>query len=268
MSDTPNTMSEKQQYTVESEKKQQQNTDIESQTSDPTTPPPARPAFLILWLLFVLGTIGTIVASNWNKPDFPIHATNTPKHHPSPSRTALPTSAPTSTCGSLSIRREWRTMKAAEQASYEKALRCLIDLPSKNGNAGSRLSDFLGAHEAADWHATSTSAYLPWNRLYMHTLETAMRRECAYTGDMAYLDWTLAISPPEQTSTPSPSTPQTAMLDSSKHLDATLVSEILDAETYDDFTAALESRIRDLAPFDFESGSSAQGKKLHLPRIV
>lgn len=258
--------SEKQQLARELEKKQPQNDDLESQS--PALPPPARPVFLLLWLLFVLGTVATIVSSNWSKPD----CLNKAQHilhkstNPVATSTTLPTSAPTSTCDNLTLRREWRSMKPLEQARYRSAVRCLLDLPSKNDNTGSRLGDFLSAYSVSGWHATQTSDYLPWNRFYVHTLESALRNECAYRGDMPYLDWTVAAAYPEslgEVASAVTSSSQAAFRDevAKEHLDPSLVSEMMSADTYDDFAHVLEARITSLAPFNFSSPELPQGKR-------
>jgi tyrosinase len=257
-------LSEKKQLALELERQQPHSDDLESQTT--TSPPPARPLFVLLWLLFVLGTVATIVSSNWSKPH---HMTKA--HHVLPkststviTSTSLPTSAPTSTCDNLTFRREWRNMKPVEQSRYRSAVRCLLDLPSKNTNSGSRLGDFLSAYSISGWHATQTTDYLPWNRFYIHTLESALRNECAYLGDMPYLDWTVAAAYTEGLGevTSASSSSQAAFGDAAakQHLDVSLVSEIMAADTYDDFAHILEARITSLAPFDFSSPELPQGK--------
>ncbi|THX50557.1 Di-copper centre-containing protein [Aureobasidium pullulans] len=250
--------SEKQQLAMDLEKKQPHNNDLESQ--DLATPPPARPVFLVLWLLFVFGTVATIVSSNWNKPESRVHGQNILQKPTSviATSTSLPTSAPTSTCNNLTLRREWRSMKPREQRRYQTAMRCLLELPSKNDRTGSRLGDFLSAYSTSGWHATQTSDYLPWNRFFMHTLESALRNECAYRGDMPYLDWTAVPATTAESSDATSTTAQSsqaAIRDEAakQHLDAALVSEIMSAVDYDDFVHVLEARITDLAPFDFST---------------
>lgn len=36
-----------------------------------------------------------------------------------------------------------------------------------------------------------TGRFLPWHRLYIHTMENLLRNECNYKGYMTYWDWTL-----------------------------------------------------------------------------
>jgi tyrosinase len=155
-------------------------------------------------------------------------------------------------------------MKPVEQSRYRSAVRCLLDLPSKNTNSGSRLGDFLSAYSISGWHATQTTDYLPWNRFFIHTLESALRNECAYLGDMPYLDWTVAAAYTEGLGevTAASSSSQAAFGDAAakQHLDVSLVSEIMAADTYDDFAHILEARITSLAPFDFSSPELPQGK--------
>jgi len=92
----------------------------------------------------------------------------------------------------------------------------------------------------------------------MHTFESALRNECAYLGDMPYLDWTVAAAYTEDLGQAAPagfSSSQATLRNAAakQHLDASLVSEIMSANTYDDFAHVLEARITSLAPFDFSS---------------
>jgi tyrosinase len=244
------------------------HTDLESQS--PASPPPARPVFIILWLLFVLGTIATIISSNWANPSYPIHAQHVLYTSKSAISTTspLPISAPTSTCDNLTLRREWRSLKHTEQARYQTAMRCLLELPSKNGQSGSVLGDLMSAYMTSGWHATSTTDYLPWNRWFMHTLEASLRRECGYTGDMPYLDWTAAAPVTAKHSTdgksPNAQSYQSTFHDqlAKQRLDAALVSKILSAPNYDAFARVLESHITDLAPLGLGVSETPQGLSL------
>ena len=265
-------LSEKEQLALELERQQSHNNDLESQS--PTSPPPARPVFVLLWLLFVLGTVATIISSNWSKPQHLIKSQHI-SYKPTSTviaSTSLPTSAPTSTCDNLTLRREWRNMKPVEQQRYRSAVRCLLDTPSKNGNSGSRLGDFLSAYSISGWHATQTTDYLPWNRFFMHTLESALRNECAYLGDMPYLDWTVAAAYTETLGEVSAvdSSSQAALRDAAakQHLDASILNEIMTANTYDDFAHVLEARITSLAPFDFSSPELPQGNYYDPHKLV
>lgn len=98
----------------------------------------------------------------------------------------------------------------------------------------------------------------------MHTLESALRNECAYLGDMPYLDWTTAAAYTESLGEVSgvSSSSQAAFRDAAakQHLDASLLSEVMAADTYDNFAHVLEARITSLAPFDFSSPELPQGK--------
>jgi hypothetical protein len=41
------------------------------------------------------------------------------------------------------------------------------------------------------YSAHFTGRFLPWHRLYLHTMEGLLRDKCGYKGYMAYWDWTI-----------------------------------------------------------------------------
>lgn len=46
----------------------------------------------------------------------------------------------------------------------------------------------------AAFSAHLTGRFLPWHRLYLHTMEGLLKHKCGYTGHMTYWDWTIGGS--------------------------------------------------------------------------
>jgi hypothetical protein len=44
------------------------------------------------------------------------------------------------------------------------------------------------------YSAHLTGRFLPWHRLYLHTMEGLLRNKCGYKGYMTYWDWTIGRS--------------------------------------------------------------------------
>jgi len=44
------------------------------------------------------------------------------------------------------------------------------------------------------YSAHLTGIFLPWHRLYLHTMERLLREKCGYKGYMTYWDWTIGRS--------------------------------------------------------------------------
>jgi hypothetical protein len=50
-------------------------------------------------------------------------------------------------------------------------------------------SELIAAHSAH-----FTGRFLPWHRLYLHTMEGLLKDKCGYKGYMTYWDWTIGKS--------------------------------------------------------------------------
>ena len=50
-------------------------------------------------------------------------------------------------------------------------------------------SELIAAHSAH-----FTGRFLPWHRLYLHTMEGLLKDKCGYEGYMTYWDWTIGKS--------------------------------------------------------------------------
>ncbi|KAF5121969.1 Tyrosinase ustQ [Metarhizium anisopliae] len=103
----------------------------------------------------------------------------------------VPLEVEDSACRDPPIRREWRSLGAAEKQAYISAVKCLSDKPSKFDNSTSRFDDFALAHISEGLDIHYAAAFLPWHRHFIHTFEEALRAECLYSGSLAYWDWSL-----------------------------------------------------------------------------
>ncbi|EFY95267.2 putative domain, di-copper centre [Metarhizium robertsii ARSEF 23] len=103
----------------------------------------------------------------------------------------VPLEVEDSACSDPPIRREWRSLGAAEKQAYISAVKCLSDKPSKFDNSTSRFDDFALAHISEGLDIHYAAAFLPWHRHFIHTFEEALRAECLYSGSLPYWDWSL-----------------------------------------------------------------------------
>lgn len=99
----------------------------------------------------------------------------------------VPLEVEDSACPDPPIRREWRSLGAAEKQGYISAVKCLSDKPSKFDNSTSRFDDFALAHISEGLDIHYAAAFLPWHRHFIHTFEEALRAECLYSGSLAYV---------------------------------------------------------------------------------
>ncbi|KAF4914776.1 Tyrosinase ustQ [Colletotrichum fructicola] len=94
-------------------------------------------------------------------------------------------------CLTPSVRREWRTLSAADKKSYILAVKCLMDLPSIFDSQTSHFDDFTYAHITAGGSSHYAAAFLPWHRMFVHTYEQTLRQKCQYGGAQPYWNWVL-----------------------------------------------------------------------------
>lgn len=105
-----------------------------------------------------------------------------------------PHPGPASACGTLSVRREWRTLSRTEQTHYIDSVRCLLTLPSlihPDAANASRYGDYPYIHSHVGYYTHHSAPFLPWHRYFLHIYESTLRSSCAYTGSLVYWDWTL-----------------------------------------------------------------------------
>jgi len=107
-------------------------------------------------------------------------------------------------CERPTVRKEWRALGHDGQAAFTEAIKCLSHLPhgklSPTGATpglppivanSSLYDDVVYVHMDAVNSAHFTGRFLPWHRLYLHTVEGLLRDKCGYKGYMTYWDWSI-----------------------------------------------------------------------------
>ena len=116
--------------------------------------------------------------------------------------TSVVPSAPSVSCQQPPLRREWRTLTAAEQQNYISAVKCLSTKPSILGHNGTLYDDFPWVHKYTSGNSKYTcdhlaanaplsdqyfpptahksAPFLPWHRYYLHIYETALKQQCSF----------------------------------------------------------------------------------------
>ncbi|OAV90762.1 hypothetical protein PTTG_10000 [Puccinia triticina 1-1 BBBD Race 1] len=139
--------------------------------------------------------------ANSTDPAFP-STTKPPAPPPPPAKStppspqappAKPASLPdTSTCKSIEVRQEWRTLSHDQQAAYIKSVKCLARLPSKLlGHSYRRCDDFEYVHAILRKKLHNRPLFLPWHRYFTFSYERILQEECGLQGTLPYWDWTL-----------------------------------------------------------------------------
>ncbi|PBK66344.1 Di-copper centre-containing protein [Armillaria solidipes] len=125
-------------------------------------------------------------------------------------------------CQNPSVRKEWRSLTDDEKADWISSIKCLAHLPHNPNlsptvkpdnippvnETGSYWDDISYMHMdmnfvvrrtcfgavslilTATRQIHFTGLFLPWHRWYMHSVETALREKCGFSGTMPYWDWT------------------------------------------------------------------------------
>ncbi|KXJ93661.1 hypothetical protein Micbo1qcDRAFT_220302 [Microdochium bolleyi] len=99
------------------------------------------------------------------------------------------------------IRRDYATLSNAEKREYIRAVKCLMDAPSKipegvAPGAKSRYDDFVAVHINQTLTIHFTGNFLSWHRYYIHAFESALRTECRFTGTLPYWNWAKSAQDP------------------------------------------------------------------------
>lgn len=76
------------------------------------------------------------------------------KHSPQQGIVSVTPARPSLFCQQAPIRREWRTLTAAEQHDYIRAVRCLATKPSKLNERGTLYDDFPWVHKRTSSYST------------------------------------------------------------------------------------------------------------------
>ncbi|KIM80670.1 hypothetical protein PILCRDRAFT_9478 [Piloderma croceum F 1598] len=95
-------------------------------------------------------------------------------------------------CKEPALRKEWRALGYDGQKDLIDAIKASATpgLPPILTNS-SLYDDVVYVHMDATNSAHFTGRFLPWHRLYLHTMEGLLRHKCGYKGYMAYWDWTI-----------------------------------------------------------------------------
>ncbi|KIM81626.1 hypothetical protein PILCRDRAFT_8665 [Piloderma croceum F 1598] len=100
-------------------------------------------------------------------------------------------------CKQPAVRKEWRALGPDGQKAFTDAIKASIcyfgatpDLPPIQVNS-SRYDDVVYVHMDAVNSAHFTGRFLPWHRLFLHTMEGLLRDQCGYKGYLTYWDWTI-----------------------------------------------------------------------------
>ncbi|EHS63799.1 uncharacterized protein PGTG_21816 [Puccinia graminis f. sp. tritici CRL 75-36-700-3] len=113
---------------------------------------------------------------------------SSPKLAPPPPKPA----SSSSTCKSVRVRKEWRTLSYEQQADYIKSIKCLVRLPSKLlGPSYRRWDDFEYVHCDLRKRLHTRPLFLPWHRYFTFVHEKILREECGFRGTVPYWNWTL-----------------------------------------------------------------------------
>ncbi|KAK7040129.1 hypothetical protein VNI00_009935 [Paramarasmius palmivorus] len=99
-------------------------------------------------------------------------------------------------CDSPIKRQEWRALSTTQKQEYIDAVRCLQGAESRTATsegAKTRFDDFHSAHIDLADEVHLVGQFLVWHRFYLHLYETALRKECGYSGSQPYWDWTLDV---------------------------------------------------------------------------
>ncbi|KAF5348693.1 hypothetical protein D9758_006865 [Tetrapyrgos nigripes] len=106
-------------------------------------------------------------------------------------------------CTNPSVRKEWRTLSAAERTEWIEAVKCLGKLPNSGtfqqtvfpddiaayNSSGSWYDDFVYMHMDLNHRIHVTGFFLPWHRWYVQVYENTLKEKCGYTGVSPYWDW-------------------------------------------------------------------------------
>ncbi|MCJ1314108.1 hypothetical protein MMC25_007788 [Agyrium rufum] len=97
------------------------------------------------------------------------------------------------------VRRAWTSLSLAERKEYTEAVICLSKKPSmipagQIPGAINRRDDFTAVHINQTFGVHLDAVFLGWHRNFLYLYETALRKECGYTGYQPYWDWTKSAS--------------------------------------------------------------------------
>ncbi|KAF1998609.1 Di-copper centre-containing protein [Amniculicola lignicola CBS 123094] len=94
----------------------------------------------------------------------------------------------------VAIRKEFGDMTKEERVDYTRAVKCLLNKPSKlpagkYPGAKSRYDDFVVVHMNMTPSVHATANFMHWHRYYIWAYETALKTECDYKYYQPYWNW-------------------------------------------------------------------------------
>ncbi|OTB02039.1 hypothetical protein M426DRAFT_74842 [Hypoxylon sp. CI-4A] len=97
------------------------------------------------------------------------------------------------TNATITVRKSWDTLDVPTRADYLRAVNCLAAKPARTPKSivpgvVNRLDDFTAIHINQTNIIHQSGYLLPWHRLFLWEMETALRDECGYKGHLPYWD--------------------------------------------------------------------------------
>ncbi|KAK3314850.1 hypothetical protein B0H66DRAFT_563793 [Apodospora peruviana] len=107
---------------------------------------------------------------------------------------ASPGPRPKCTLANAAKRREWGSLSTNQRKDYTRAVKCLMNKPSRFDpvevpGAKSRFDDFVAVHINQTLGIHGTANFLSWHRYFTWAYEQALRTECGYQGYQPYWNW-------------------------------------------------------------------------------
>lgn len=91
------------------------------------------------------------------------------------------------------VRREWGALNHRERRNYIDAVLCMQSAPPISHLPGtkSHFDDFVALHINMTLSVHIDGIFLHWHREFVQKWQTALRKECGYTGYQPYWNWAL-----------------------------------------------------------------------------
>ncbi|EHA46650.1 hypothetical protein MGG_10561 [Pyricularia oryzae 70-15] len=140
--------------------------------------------------LLALGLVGGMAAAQGSQPD----ALKQLENKGMPQLMAQLAKSKTCSNATMRIRKEWGDLPGAERKEYIAAVLCLSQRPSHYSpsvcpGCKSRYDDFVAVHMEFTPTIHGTGNFLSWHRHYTYAFESALIKECGYTGAQPYWDY-------------------------------------------------------------------------------
>ncbi|KAK5991853.1 Tyrosinase ustQ [Cladobotryum mycophilum] len=94
-------------------------------------------------------------------------------------------------CTNPPIRKEWRALSAQEQHEFTHAIKCISKAPSSWAPNRTVYDDIAVLHGGIGSWCHRSACFLPWHRHVLSVIETILRDRCDYQGLIPYWDWSI-----------------------------------------------------------------------------